>query len=35
VLSLGRSKELPLDTSSQNIEYIQSIGGDLFVLNTT
>ena len=35
VLSLGRSKELPLGTKNQNIEYIQSIGGDLFVLNTT
>lgn len=35
VLSLGRSKELPFGTKNQNIEYIQSIGGDLFVLNTT
>lgn len=35
IASLGRSKELSLGVNNQNIEYVQSIGGDLFVLHAT
>lgn len=34
ILPLGRSRELTLSQEDKNIAYIQSIGGDLFVLKT-